>query len=212
MEGGSNNSKGWYKAASGDEGATSSPWPTVEASGTSGGEGAKVAVDAAAAAGSGRRYYECGICKGGFTTAQALGGHMNIHRRGRASRRSGGDRDAPTGRAMATSVSRNAERYCGQYGHVASSYPAAPTSGGFATYYAGAAASAGDAAVGAGCSSPRELSLFGADARHHDLRLGVGRHDRSSGGSGADGSADWPVGEPERMVDLELRLGRRPGR
>ncbi|KAL6645501.1 hypothetical protein ACP70R_017109 [Stipagrostis hirtigluma subsp. patula] len=209
MEGGSNNSKGWYKAASGDEAATSSPWPTVETSGTSGGEGAKVAVDAAAAAAGGRRYYECGICKGGFTTAQALGGHMNIHRRGRATRRSGGDRDAPTGGAMATSVSRNAERYYGQYGHLASSYPAPPMSGSFATYYAGAAT--GDA-MGTSSSSPRELSLFGVNTHRQDLRLGVGRHDRSSGGSGADGSADWPAGEPERMVDLELRLGRRPGR
>ncbi|PIN04044.1 hypothetical protein CDL12_23428 [Handroanthus impetiginosus] len=30
------------------------------------------------------RSYECGFCKRGFNTAQALGGHMNIHRRDRA--------------------------------------------------------------------------------------------------------------------------------
>ncbi|KAK9160521.1 hypothetical protein Syun_006862 [Stephania yunnanensis] len=30
------------------------------------------------------RSYECVFCKRGFTTAQALGGHMNIHRRDRA--------------------------------------------------------------------------------------------------------------------------------
>ncbi|OVA03061.1 zinc finger protein [Macleaya cordata] len=36
--------------------------------------------------GTGRSYYECVFCKRGFTTAQALGGHMNIHRRDRASR------------------------------------------------------------------------------------------------------------------------------
>ncbi|KAJ7977276.1 transcriptional regulator TAC1-like [Quillaja saponaria] len=30
------------------------------------------------------RFYECVFCKRGFTTAQALGGHMNIHRRDRA--------------------------------------------------------------------------------------------------------------------------------
>ncbi|KAF8388204.1 hypothetical protein HHK36_026870 [Tetracentron sinense] len=29
------------------------------------------------------RSYECVFCKRGFTTAQALGGHMNIHRRDR---------------------------------------------------------------------------------------------------------------------------------
>lgn len=32
--------------------------------------------------GSGRSY-ECAFCKRGFTTAQALGGHMNIHRKDR---------------------------------------------------------------------------------------------------------------------------------
>lgn len=30
------------------------------------------------------RSYECVFCKRGFTTAQALGGHMNIHRKDRA--------------------------------------------------------------------------------------------------------------------------------
>ncbi|QCD97721.1 transcriptional regulator TAC1-like [Vigna unguiculata] len=30
------------------------------------------------------RSYECIFCKRGFTTAQALGGHMNIHRKQRA--------------------------------------------------------------------------------------------------------------------------------
>ncbi|KAE8665417.1 Bet1-like SNARE 1-1 family protein [Hibiscus syriacus] len=30
------------------------------------------------------RSYECVFCKRGFTTAQALGGHMNIHRQERA--------------------------------------------------------------------------------------------------------------------------------
>lgn len=30
------------------------------------------------------RSYECNFCKRGFSNAQALGGHMNIHRRDRA--------------------------------------------------------------------------------------------------------------------------------
>ncbi|XP_073062058.1 uncharacterized protein [Primulina eburnea] len=30
------------------------------------------------------RFYECVFCKRGFDTAQALGGHMNIHRKDRA--------------------------------------------------------------------------------------------------------------------------------
>ncbi|KAL1806454.1 hypothetical protein ACET3Z_029522 [Daucus carota] len=35
------------------------------------------------AAGTGRSY-ECNFCKRGFTNAQALGGHMNIHRKEKA--------------------------------------------------------------------------------------------------------------------------------
>lgn len=34
------------------------------------------------------RSYECVFCKRGFTTAQALGGHMNIHRKDRANNKS----------------------------------------------------------------------------------------------------------------------------
>ncbi|KAK9684919.1 hypothetical protein RND81_10G242500 [Saponaria officinalis] len=33
----------------------------------------------------GIRSYDCVFCRRGFTTAQALGGHMNIHRKDRAS-------------------------------------------------------------------------------------------------------------------------------
>ncbi|XP_073284610.1 uncharacterized protein [Primulina huaijiensis] len=33
-----------------------------------------------------RRFYECLFCKRGFDTAQALGGHMNIHRKDTARR------------------------------------------------------------------------------------------------------------------------------
>ncbi|CAL5065879.1 unnamed protein product [Urochloa decumbens] len=34
-------------------------------------------------------YYECSFCKRGFTNAQALGGHMNIHRKDRSGGKSG---------------------------------------------------------------------------------------------------------------------------
>ncbi|KAK4338716.1 hypothetical protein RND71_043203 [Anisodus tanguticus] len=33
------------------------------------------------------RFYECVFCKRGFNTAQALGGHMNIHRKDKASKK-----------------------------------------------------------------------------------------------------------------------------
>ncbi|KAG5240654.1 zinc finger family protein [Salix suchowensis] len=36
-----------------------------------------------------KRSYECSFCKRGFTNAQALGGHMNIHRKDRVNRTKG---------------------------------------------------------------------------------------------------------------------------
>lgn len=42
----------------------------------------------------GGRFYECTFCKRGFTNAQALGGHMNIHRKDKAkSKPKGGGTD-----------------------------------------------------------------------------------------------------------------------
>ncbi|CAL9203404.1 transcriptional regulator TAC1-like [Musa acuminata AAA Group] len=39
------------------------------------------------------RFYDCTFCRRGFTTAQALGGHMNIHRKDRARTRVSGKKD-----------------------------------------------------------------------------------------------------------------------
>ncbi|PIA45294.1 hypothetical protein AQUCO_01700675v1 [Aquilegia coerulea] len=50
-------------------------------------EGVRSSEQAAIDDGGTTRYYECVFCKQGFTTAQALGGHMNIHRRERARNR-----------------------------------------------------------------------------------------------------------------------------
>ncbi|KAI4304003.1 hypothetical protein MLD38_039575 [Melastoma candidum] len=61
-----------------------------------------------------KRFYECIFCKRGFTNAQALGGHMNIHRKDR--RRIGGADSKPV-RASSSSLSRS---------HVAASKPYAP--------------------------------------------------------------------------------------
>uniref|UniRef100_A0ACD5UBJ7 Uncharacterized protein n=1 Tax=Avena sativa TaxID=4498 RepID=A0ACD5UBJ7_AVESA len=52
-----------------------------------------------------REYHECSFCKRGFTNAQALGGHMNIHRKerggagggSRSSLRGGGGAAPPAG-------------------------------------------------------------------------------------------------------------------
>ncbi|XP_048573809.1 transcriptional regulator TAC1-like [Triticum urartu] len=148
-----------------------------------------------------RPYYECVFCKRGFTTAQALGGHMNIHRR---------DRAKPA--RLTTSVARNTE--CNLAYAPAPPATSLMSSGDFAMLYYGRHTGAGaDAeAVSPGSPIPRELSLFGADDDSPDdpddcLELGLRCHGSSSG----DGSARRQDGElPERKLDLELRLGLGP--
>jgi hypothetical protein len=73
------------KAASGDEAAammTTSREPESETAVVVGEEAVVVSPPPAATV-SLKPYYECAFCKRGFTTAQALSGHMNIHRRDR---------------------------------------------------------------------------------------------------------------------------------
>uniref|UniRef100_A0A0E0DBF1 C2H2-type domain-containing protein n=1 Tax=Oryza meridionalis TaxID=40149 RepID=A0A0E0DBF1_9ORYZ len=150
-----------------------------------------------------RPYYECVFCKRGFTTAQALGGHMNIHRRDRAAK-PGPGAAAPPRDASTTTVSRSVECYS-QYRHLAAATSgAAGSSSSFAMYHGSTGAGEEAAAVG----GPRELSLFDA-ATDHGLHLGVGR--RGGGGESRtpEGSEQQVAGElPERELDLELRLGR----
>ena len=217
------------QAASGGEAMTTSPEPAAAGGGGEeevAGEEAAVSPPAApaAAAASPRPYYECVFCKRGFTTAQALGGHMNIHRRDRAKPPA---RDSPTG---ITSVSHNVECY-NKYRHLVSPpyYPPAQSStpvpvgagSSFAMYYvsSGTSAAAGarlDAEGGSPSSvSPKELSLFGDGEanRDQDLHLGLGRQGHIGGGSRTpEGGSERQQsgGESERELDLELRLGRRP--
>ncbi|KAJ1257211.1 hypothetical protein BS78_K179200 [Paspalum vaginatum] len=209
------------KAASGDE-AMTSPQPELMAVAPSPGAGEEAAVSPPASASSTRPYYECVFCKRGFTTAQALGGHMNIHRRDRARPA----RDSPTG---ITSVSRNVDCYSKYHHLTSSSYSPAPSStpisigpgsgGGsssFGMYYhstgtTAAAAGMVDAErVSPSRASPRELSLFGAGTHDQDLQLGLGRHGRAGDASCMPELLEPQGGEPERELDLELRLGRRP--
>lgn len=54
------------------------------------------------------RFYECTFCKRGFTNAQALGGHMNIHRKDKAkSKPKGGSNLQTSNSKLATNSSLN---------------------------------------------------------------------------------------------------------
>ncbi|CAN6326259.1 unnamed protein product [Urochloa humidicola] len=221
------------KAASGDDAAvTTSP---VQESAAVAGEEAS-AVSPAAADASPRPYYECVFCKRGFTTAQALGGHMNIHRRDRAKPTA---RDSPAG---ITSVSQNVECY-NRYRHllapVPSSYPplpATPSSSSspipvgagtsFSLYYVSPSPSSVSPRGAEGGSpssvSPRELTLFSEANCKRDqdyLHLGLGRQQghvvsrappEDAGSSERQHQSSSEPPDPESELDLELRLGRRP--
>ncbi|KAF8020989.1 hypothetical protein BT93_G1415 [Corymbia citriodora subsp. variegata] len=56
---------------------------TLSKEGSDVGPGNRVGQDVKDDASSKQRFYECTFCKRGFTNAQALGGHMNIHRKDR---------------------------------------------------------------------------------------------------------------------------------
>ncbi|XP_040379857.1 transcriptional regulator SUPERMAN-like [Oryza brachyantha] len=161
-----------------------------------------MAPAAAAAAPAPRPYYECVFCKRGFTTAQALGGHMNIHRRDRANKPAAPP--APAG--ITTPASRNVECFLvsqSQSHHRHLAYPPASTSG------AGGSAAGVDGVQGPAAVGPRELSLFDAAAATatRDPSLHVGA--RRGGEAPAPEVSEQRAGElPERELDLELRLGR----
>ncbi|XP_008787986.2 transcriptional regulator TAC1-like [Phoenix dactylifera] len=183
MEGGRNKDT---KASSGE---ASSPEPTSDDAGTM------------------RSYYECMFCRRGFTTAQALGGHMNIHRKDRARMQHG---------RMASSVSGKNEEDSEGYGynnpcsnHHRTLYPRVSESLKNYSLYIPASSSAGrDTRVGRddddmGSQRQGELSLFG-----RELQLGLGTHfDGSSAVSELEKRKDVDDGEE---LDLELRLGHQP--
>ncbi|KAK1267443.1 Transcriptional regulator TAC1 [Acorus gramineus] len=138
------------------------------------------------------RYYECIFCKRGFSTAQALGGHMNIHRRHRAEIRQR--------TAVATTPHNHMEE-----GPNSTHRPIRPTvSETLKNYnlYSQASSSVIARDVRVDRRVPHELSLFG-----EDLQLGFG---------GEDGGRHFGGGEGERRdggegeLDLELRLGHEP--
>lgn len=159
-------------------------------------------------AGTVRSYYECMFCKRGFTTAQALGGHMNIHRKDRARMQHG---------RMISPASGKAEEDPEVYGyhkpypnHHRTYYPRVSESlKNYSSCFPASSSGGGDARVarddGMGSHQRQgELSLFG-----QELQLGLGTHfDDSIAVYGEDKMLKDVDDEEE--LDLELRLGYQP--
>ncbi|KAK8935481.1 Transcriptional regulator TAC1 [Platanthera zijinensis] len=130
------------------------------------------------------RSYLCIFCKRGFCTAQALGGHMNIHRNHRAG----------------CKVTKHAKHAPAEYsssgaGHGFSYQSYIP----YVNYYPHDHVNSRTKYSMNSRSLPRELWLLGDD--DHVRREGMGgrREVRSS-----------EMDEEEGIIDLELRLGIEP--
>ena len=141
------------------------------------------------------RSYECIFCKRGFSTAQALGGHMNIHRKDRAKMKHN-----PSASKVGEDESEGGYGYYNPYinyhNNHQSFYP--PVSE-YSTFFPAAASSRREDVLGA--VRPQELSLFGEDHLHLGLRVhGDERHV-------VLGCEEKRERAKEGEVDLELRLG-----
>ncbi|XP_052170029.1 transcriptional regulator SUPERMAN-like [Diospyros lotus] len=153
------------------------------------------------------RSYECVFCKRGFSTAQALGGHMNIHRRDRAK----------TGRPGSTSPHSLGELYANprSFQHVLSRPPefSREAQVSLRTHFPASTSAARPAAYaatqGSFCDQSQQglnLNPFGDDCRvSMSLSLRFGPLDVE------DKEKKRDVGsEEEDGLDLELRLGCNP--
>uniref|UniRef100_A0A0D9VMT5 C2H2-type domain-containing protein n=1 Tax=Leersia perrieri TaxID=77586 RepID=A0A0D9VMT5_9ORYZ len=150
-----------------------------------------------------RQPYNCTFCRRGFPTAQALGGHMNVHRRDRVI----GGRSATTpssSSSTAAAATRRSVSYDTFVGLFSSGQTRPPASG----------SGCEEVTAAAGVRTPQELRLFGRDDGRREEGGGVrDRRDRygwcSKDGGGDDGNGGGDQGEEE--LDLELRLGGSSG-
>ncbi|KAL4310200.1 hypothetical protein GQ457_01G052740 [Hibiscus cannabinus] len=143
---------------------------------------------------TGSRSYECLFCKRGFTTAQALGGHMNIHRKDRAKNRPSSVPILVSGNRVDDENYPTLKSYTYQ-----PHYSIAPEV--HVSYQAIFPVS------GWGFRPPHTAELFVDNSQHLNrslsLRIGPSRVDDHRNNK-ADGSIE------EDELDLELRLGHDP--
>uniref|UniRef100_A0A0E0CN86 C2H2-type domain-containing protein n=1 Tax=Oryza meridionalis TaxID=40149 RepID=A0A0E0CN86_9ORYZ len=143
-----------------------------------------------------RQPYNCTFCRRGFPTAQALGGHMNVHRKDRVGR--------------ATPSSSAAARRSDSYDTLVGLFRP-PAIGGSEDAAASTAAGGGGSLRSRTAEpAPQELRLFGRDDGAGRREEGGGRDRRDRYGccskdDDGDGNGGHDHGEEE--LDLELRLG-----
>ncbi|OIT08176.1 PREDICTED: transcriptional regulator SUPERMAN-like [Nicotiana attenuata] len=135
------------------------------------------------------RSYECVFCKRGFNTAQALGGHMNIHRKDRIRNRS----------ISQSSIINSNNKYDQIQNHVG-----AATHLSYRTYFPAhsSASTTAPVLVHDNNNNRQCLNLFGDDWRVSlSLEFGAAGHVRETMEKNKGTEDD---------LDLELRLGHDP--
>ncbi|KAG0474615.1 hypothetical protein HPP92_014301 [Vanilla planifolia] len=178
-------------------------------------ESADQGADDAGGSSSGGRFYDCIFCKRGFSTAQALGGHMNIHRRDRARIRPAAS--SPSGARRVEDAARRASFHS----EIAPAL-AVESSANYVVYFPGSSSAT---------SGSREKRLREGGSQEvqskrskemveagEELRLGLGRSGLRGPGEEGDDDSKGKGKEEEELeegdlnfgldLDLELRLGR----
>ncbi|XP_041008650.1 zinc finger protein JAGGED-like [Juglans microcarpa x Juglans regia] len=166
------------------------------------------------------RSYECVFCKRGFTTAQALGGHMNIHRKdkGKASRP---NISAPNNSVVSSGADENyrsLKSYLPFQIYPTSHYPKLAPEIVPVIYQMPFSAPTWDLRLqphtyqGAELSVqyPRHLDLFDEEYWETSLRLQVGPTHHHVDHDHDQGEKRSEVGSEQGELDLELRLGHYP--
>nr|XP_043630547.1 transcriptional regulator TAC1-like [Erigeron canadensis] len=158
------------------------------------------------------RSYECTFCKRGFTNAQALGGHMNIHRKDKSKLAKQQVKTSTT----TTTTTASAKHPKKDYSIVASrSFKLIPSE---EAPYAGSGSGfqTGNHYTPSNPNFPWTLAASQFNSRplhnkesliHVNLNLGIGTSDIENGGtigSSTNVGRDWF----ENDLDLELRLGQ----
>ncbi|KAL8515700.1 hypothetical protein ACS0TY_014398 [Phlomoides rotata] len=138
------------------------------------------------------RSYECTFCKRGFTNAQALGGHMNIHRKDKAKAKAK-NQDEASKKSMNSRYFTSHEQQSGYYRGV----------GGQVNYQVYLPSSNPNVQTGNYLPIWKQEPDFDQGHDHVDanlsLKIGI-----------SSPNAQDIVKENENEVDLELRLGHDP--
>lgn len=146
------------------------------------------------------RFYECIFCKRGFTNAQALGGHMNIHRKDKAKTKQKAKQSLVSNKSNEEVMS---SRNCERFPIERPQYYAVPVGGlmNYQYFFPGSNPSFSQGYDLNGFAAPREEHLIGffEDQNGPNLSMEIDH-------SHHDGESRKNTWE-ENEVDLELRLG-----